>query len=78
MVDWMQLILYLICHSSWDIRKVAHDATRKIISALPLLSEALLLELTRFLSNIGESAATRYYTAVMDMRLWLPLLFMSR
>lgn len=78
MVDWVQSILFLICHPSWDVRKVAHDATRKIISALPLLSEALLLEFTRVLSNIGERAATRYYTAVMDMRLQLPLSFMSR
>lgn len=63
-IDRVQLILFLICHPSWDVRKVAHDATRKIISALPQLSEALLLEFTRFLSNIGERAATRYYTTV--------------
>ncbi|XP_056168131.1 protein ILITYHIA isoform X1 [Syzygium oleosum] len=65
----VQLILFLICHSSWDVRKVTHDATRKIISALPLLSEALLLELTRFLSNIGEGAATSDTENTLDTHL---------
>lgn len=65
----VQLILFLICHPSWNIRKVAHDATRKIISALPLLSETLMLEFTSFLSNIGERAATSDTENTLDTHL---------
>ncbi|KAK9292309.1 hypothetical protein L1049_020274 [Liquidambar formosana] len=50
----LQLVLYLICHPNWDIRKVAFNATKKIINAAPQLSEALLLEFTNFLSLVGE------------------------
>lgn len=33
---------------------MAHDATRKIITSVPHLSEALLLEFSNFLSLVGE------------------------
>ncbi|XP_008796399.2 protein ILITYHIA [Phoenix dactylifera] len=49
----LQLLLYLICHPSWDVRKVAHDATSRIISSLDLAVE-LLLEFTNWLSVIGD------------------------
>ncbi|XVE90051.1 hypothetical protein DITRI_Ditri20bG0045600 [Diplodiscus trichospermus] len=50
----LQLLLVLMCHSSWDVRKTTYDATRKIIAAAPQLSEVLLLEFTGFLSLVGE------------------------
>ncbi|CAK7341235.1 unnamed protein product [Dovyalis caffra] len=49
-----QLMVFLLCHPSWDVRKMSYDATRKIITAIPRLSEPLLLEFTNFLSVVGE------------------------
>lgn len=49
-----QLLVFLLCHPSWDVRKMSYAATRKIINAIPLLSELLLLEFTNFLSVVGE------------------------
>ncbi|KAL0008837.1 hypothetical protein SO802_010339 [Lithocarpus litseifolius] len=59
----LQLMIFLICHPSWDIRRMAYNATRKIITAAPQLSEDLLLEFTNFLSVVGEKiylSKTRY------------------
>lgn len=50
----LQLILHLLCHLSWDVRRVAHDTTKRISSAVPQLSEDLLSEFTNWLSLIGE------------------------
>lgn len=50
----LQLIVFFLCHPSWEVRKMSHDATRKIINSLPQLSEALLTEFTKFLSVVGE------------------------
>ncbi|KAF5735270.1 translational activator GCN1 [Tripterygium wilfordii] len=50
----LSVILFLICHQSWDVRKIAYDATRKIILSSPQLSEPLLHEFTNFLSVVGE------------------------
>lgn len=50
----LQLILYLVCHSSWDVRRVAHEATKRITAAVPQLSEDLLSEFANWLSVIGE------------------------
>ncbi|XWS58445.1 hypothetical protein CRYUN_Cryun08bG0034400 [Craigia yunnanensis] len=50
----LQLLLFLMCHSSWDVRKTTYDSVRKIIAAAPQLSEVLLLEFTDFLSHVGE------------------------
>ncbi|KAJ6744278.1 TRANSLATIONAL ACTIVATOR GCN1-RELATED, partial [Salix purpurea] len=49
-----QLLVFLLCHPSWDVRRMSYGATRKIITAIPLLSELLLLEFTNFLSVVGE------------------------
>lgn len=49
-----QLMVFLLCHPSWDVRKMSYVATRKIITAIPMLSELLLLEFTNFLSVVGE------------------------
>lgn len=49
-----QLLLYLICHPSWDVRKIAYVATCKIISASLVVVENLLLEFRSWLSLIAE------------------------
>ena len=53
-IDLLQLILFFICHPNWDVRNMAHDATRKIVTTSPQLSEDLLLEFSNFLSVVGE------------------------
>ncbi|KAK6156422.1 hypothetical protein DH2020_010670 [Rehmannia glutinosa] len=53
---FLQFILFLLCHPNWDIRKAAHGTTRKILVASPLLSEAILLEFSSYLSVVGEKA----------------------
>lgn len=50
----LQSLLHLVCHSSWDVRKVAYDALKKVITGSPQLSDDLLLEFTSFLSVVGE------------------------
>ncbi|XP_065852916.1 protein ILITYHIA [Euphorbia lathyris] len=50
----LQLIVFLLCHPSWDIRTMSHNAIRRIIISIPQLSEALLTEFTYFLSIVGE------------------------
>ncbi|OMO84593.1 Armadillo-like helical [Corchorus capsularis] len=50
----LQLLLFLMCHSSWDVRKRTYDATRKVVAIAPQLSEVLLLEFKDFLSLVGE------------------------
>lgn len=50
----MQLLLSLICHPSWTVRKTAYDVTKKIVGAAPQLSEVLLIEYKSFLSIVGE------------------------
>ncbi|MQL85371.1 hypothetical protein Taro_017911, partial [Colocasia esculenta] len=49
----LQIMLHLICHPSWQIRKVAYDATSKVISASSLLAENLLAEFLDLLSVVG-------------------------
>lgn len=59
----VQLLIFFICHPSWDIRRMASAATRKIITSAPQLSDELLLEFTNFLSVVGErlsNSKTRY------------------
>ncbi|THG08932.1 protein ILITYHIA [Camellia sinensis] len=50
----LQFVIYLLCHPSWDIRRVAYDSTKKIIAAAPQLSETILLEFSNYLSVTGE------------------------
>ncbi|GMP21854.1 hypothetical protein CsSME_00000112 [Camellia sinensis var. sinensis] len=40
----LQFVIYLLCHPSWDIRRVAYDSTKKIIAAAPQLSEKSTLD----------------------------------
>jgi hypothetical protein len=69
-VDMVQLMIFFICHPSWDTRRMASDATRKIIAGAPQLSEDLLLEFTNFLSIVGEKlrdSNTRYILYSMTL-----------
>lgn len=50
----MQLLLYLICHPSWDVRKPAYDATKKILYSSSSLAEDILLQFTNWLQLVGE------------------------
>ncbi|XP_073011814.1 protein ILITYHIA isoform X1 [Typha latifolia] len=50
----LQLLLYLICHPSWIVRKAARYATEKILSTSSSLAEDLLLEFTNWLSILAE------------------------
>lgn len=73
----VQLILFLVCHPSWDIRRASYDTTKKIIRAAPKLAEALLLEFTNFLSVVGEKLQllkTRYNPYLLSVP--SPLAFM--
>ncbi|KAL0313788.1 UNVERIFIED_CONTAM: protein ILITYHIA [Sesamum calycinum] len=55
-------ICFSLCHPNWDIRKAAHGTARKILVASPLLSEAILLEFSSYLSVVGEK------TTLLKMR----------
>ncbi|KAK9083066.1 hypothetical protein Scep_029537 [Stephania cephalantha] len=48
------LILYLCCHTTWEVRKIACDAIQKILSATPQLTNNLLLEFSSYLSVVAE------------------------
>ncbi|KAF8392112.1 hypothetical protein HHK36_022454 [Tetracentron sinense] len=50
----LQLLLFLMCHPIWGTRRVAYDATKKIISSAPQLSGELLLEYMNLLSLVGD------------------------
>ncbi|KAM7250092.1 hypothetical protein ACFE04_021975 [Oxalis oulophora] len=50
----LQLIIFFVCHRSWDIRNTAYNATKKLISATPQLSDSLLVEFSSFLTVTGE------------------------
>eukprot|EP00257_Ricinus_communis_P017959 XP_015576531.1 protein ILITYHIA [Ricinus communis] len=50
----LQLIVFLLCHPNWEVRKMSHDSTRRIITSVPQLSEVLITEFTNFLSSVAE------------------------
>lgn len=49
-----QLILFLLCHPNWEIRKAAYRTSKKILGASHQLAEAILLEFLSYLSVVGE------------------------
>ena len=80
----LQLIIFLVCHPCWEIRRRAFDATRKIISAAPQLAGTLLIEFTNFLSLVAEKlviSKTRYIIfcthTVLILKLILFLVWIS-
>lgn len=51
---YVQLLIYLLCHPSWEVRKVAYDATKKVLSSSSGLAEDLLFLFADWLSLVGE------------------------
>ncbi|CAN6287018.1 unnamed protein product [Urochloa humidicola] len=54
MQSLLQLLIYLACHPSWEVRKVAYDATKKVLSNSSGLAEDTLFLFTDWLSLVGE------------------------
>ncbi|KAG8097980.1 hypothetical protein GUJ93_ZPchr0013g37826 [Zizania palustris] len=50
----LQMLIYLVCHPSWEVRKISYDATRKVLSSTGSLAEDLLFLFTNWLSLVGE------------------------
>ena len=50
----VQVLIYLACHPSWEVRKVAYDATKKVLSSSSGLAEDTLFLFTDWLSLVGE------------------------
>jgi len=50
----LQVLIYLACHPSWEVRKVAYDATKKVLSSSSGLAEDTLFLFTDWLSLVGE------------------------
>ncbi|WVZ60305.1 hypothetical protein U9M48_010349 [Paspalum notatum var. saurae] len=50
----LQMLIYLVCHPSWEVRKVAYDATKKVLSSSSGLAEDTLFLFTHWLSVVGE------------------------
>uniref|UniRef100_A0A0D3FNC8 TOG domain-containing protein n=1 Tax=Oryza barthii TaxID=65489 RepID=A0A0D3FNC8_9ORYZ len=50
----LQLLLYLVCHPCWEVRKMSFDATKRILSSSIGLAEDLLFLFTNWLSLVGE------------------------
>ncbi|KAI9078431.1 hypothetical protein K1719_039650 [Acacia pycnantha] len=50
----LQLMIFFLCHPSWDIRRMANNVARGIISSAPQLCEDLFFEFSNFLSLVGE------------------------
>ncbi|KAF7805246.1 protein ILITYHIA [Senna tora] len=58
-VRWLlQLMIFFVCHPRWDIRSMAYNVARKIISSASQLSEDLVVEFSNFLSLVGEKLST--------------------
>ncbi|CAJ1961186.1 unnamed protein product [Sphenostylis stenocarpa] len=50
----LQLMIFFICHPRWDIRRMAYNVARKIISSAPQITEDLFLEFLKYLTLIEE------------------------
>ncbi|KAM6596352.1 hypothetical protein CsatA_006876 [Cannabis sativa] len=50
----LQFVIFLVCHPSWEVRRRAYDAVKKIVAAAPQLTESLLFEFMNFLSLAAE------------------------
>lgn len=50
----LQLLIFFLCHPSWDIRKVAQNSIKKILAASPQLGEAIVVEYSSYVSVVEE------------------------
>ncbi|CAN6228831.1 unnamed protein product [Urochloa humidicola] len=62
----LQLLIYLVCHPSWEVRKAAYDATKKILSNSTGLVEDTLFLFTDWLSLVGERVRLRDRLSVLE------------
>ena len=53
-IIYVQVLIYLACHPSCEVRKVAYDATKKVLSSSSGLAEDTLFLFTAWLSLVGE------------------------
>ncbi|KAG7588785.1 Thioredoxin-like superfamily [Arabidopsis suecica] len=59
----LQLLLFLVCHPSWNVRKTVYNSVTKIFLATSQLATTLLDEFSDFLSITGDqivSSRTRF------------------
>uniref|UniRef100_A0ACD6AQE4 Uncharacterized protein n=2 Tax=Avena sativa TaxID=4498 RepID=A0ACD6AQE4_AVESA len=49
----LQVLIYLVCHPNWEVRKKAYDATAKVLSSSSNLAKDLLFLFTDWLSLLG-------------------------
>ncbi|XP_050917035.1 protein ILITYHIA [Lathyrus oleraceus] len=50
----LQLIIFFICHPRWDVRRIAYNVAKRIITSVPQLSEDLFSEFSKYLYLIEE------------------------
>ncbi|KAK2365272.1 protein ILITYHIA [Trifolium repens] len=50
----LQLMIFFICHPRWDIRRIAYNVVKRIITSVPQLSEDLFSEFSKYLYLIEE------------------------
>ncbi|GAB2287177.1 eIF-2-alpha kinase activator GCN1 [Dionaea muscipula] len=69
-----QLVFFLICHPTWDVRKEAYDATTRIIGAAPLISEEVIDEFSSFLSTVAENRLLKSSETENSLEIPVPFL----
>ncbi|XP_020981860.1 LOW QUALITY PROTEIN: protein ILITYHIA [Arachis duranensis] len=50
----LQLMIFFMCHPSWDIRRMTYYVAKRIITSAPHLSEDIFFEFSKYLSLVGE------------------------
>lgn len=55
-LHFLQFVLFTLFHPNWNIRKVAYGSSKKILAAVPQLSEVILLEFSKYLCVVSEKA----------------------
>jgi len=53
----MQLMIFFICHPRWDIRRIACNVAKRIITSVPQLSEDILSEFSKYLNLVEEKVS---------------------
>lgn len=52
-----QLVIFFICHPRWDIRSIACNVAKRIITSVPQLSEDILSEFSKYLNLVEEKVS---------------------
>jgi len=53
----LQVLIYLVCHPSWNVRKIASDVTKKVLSSPDAFAEDILFLFDNLLSLVGEGVS---------------------